>query len=142
MSGILDINTAAAGMDRATGPLTRRVPALLVCVLLLLSSVGCPSDDDGITVTGSDLFTISLAATNVTSSSIHLAITASFNALNTPLWRTDVPGNLARFDLEANTPSFYTDTNVTPGVTYCYMAGGNYFFIGSVISNEECVTPH
>lgn len=121
-----------------TWALIRRSLAFLGLVPLLLMQAGCGSENDHSKIT--DDFTISVAATNVTSSSIRLAIMASFNAGNTPLWREDIPGYLAHFDLESKTASFYTDTNVTPGVTYCYQAGGNYFMIGPVYSNRVCLT--
>jgi hypothetical protein len=116
----------------------RRSLAFLGLVQLILMQAGCGSEKDPSRVT--DNLTISVGATNVTSGSIRLAIMASFNAGNTPLWREDMPGVLAHFDLKSNTASFYTDTNVTPGVTYCYQAGGSYFMIGIVYSNRECVT--
>jgi hypothetical protein len=121
-------------------PLVRIRAWLAVLALFLIPC--CRSDDDGVTFIDPDPnpFTIGVAATEVTSGSIRLAVTASFTASNTPLWRTDKPGFLAHFDLQAGTPSFYTDTDVAPGLTYCYRAGGDYFLIGPVYSNEACVT--
>jgi hypothetical protein len=118
----------------------RRILGFFALVPFLLIQVGCGSEIEQTKLNPTDDLTLSVMATSVSSSSIRLAITASFNAGNTPLWREDIPAYLAHFDLQASTASFYTDTNVTPGLTYCYRAGGNYFMIGEVYSNRECVT--
>ena len=133
----------STGRDDVNGPWTGRIFVLFALAPLLLSQLSCGSGvgDKGIKVTHTGgSYTITVEATQVTSSSIRLSITASFNALGTPFWREDIFQNLAHFDLQSNTPSFYTDTNVAPGMTYCYGAGGNYFMIGDVHSNRECVT--
>ena len=124
----------SADMSRAPDALTLRMLQALVPVLALMISCN-GSDGDS----HSNLF-INLMATDVTPSSIRLSITASFNAGNTPLWRTDKPGLLAHFDLQSNVASFYSDTDVAPGSKYCYMAGGHYLGLGNIYSNEECVT--
>ncbi len=116
----------------------RRHLASVAFVLVSSLLPGCSSDET--TTTTGPGFTIRVAATSVTSSSIHLDITASFNAFGTPFWRTDKGWYLAHFDLQANTPSTYVDTDVTSGTQYCYRAGGSYFLIGDVYSNLECVT--
>lgn len=133
------IQIVPADTDKTIRPLIRRFFALSLLLLVLMSPVNCGEADNTVTYSGG--FTISVVATSVTSSSIQLAITANFNALNTPFWRTDQAWYLAHFDLQSNTRSFYTDTNVTSGVQYCYKAGGIYFFIGPVYSNLECVIP-
>lgn len=118
-------------------PLICGYAVLMLFFLLLTVLGGCGGEDGG---SSSDTWTITLAITNATSTDVQLSVTASFNAFGTPVWRTDMAWYIATIDLQSNTPYTYIDSNVNPGTQYCYRAGGNFFLLGPIYSNKECVT--
>lgn len=108
----------------------------LCCLLLLPSS--CMNFDSGeFTYSETGDWSINVAVESVSSSSVILAITATFNCDDIPVFRNAcLYGSTT---ISSSTTTRYTDSQVSPGSEYSYRVGGYVFLVGEVWSNTVTV---
>lgn len=118
------------------GALRARPVFLLCCLFLLLP--GCYGDWGEVTYSESGGgWSINISAESVTSTSVVLAVTSTFNCDDVPVFRNGcLYGSTS---IRSGTTTRYVDSQVSPGAEYTYRLGGYMFLVGEVWSNAVTV---